>query len=122
MIGLIQGVSRIDQPYCKFVDIDFKIKGPTPYTHLDLKHSVGTRILLKQNSPYTLQEMAQNMGRSVMKQKQRFCGLDQGPKSSKNVLHIIDLCYVPSHEKQIVKNFCLKGAGCSEGILFINDK
>ena len=66
--------------------------------------------------------MALNMGRSIMKQKQRFCGLDQGPRSSRNVLHLVDLCYVPSHEKQIVKDFCLKEARCSEVILFINDK
>ena len=32
--------------------------------------------------------------------------------------------YVPSHEKNIVKEYCLKGAedaGGSEGILFLND-
>jgi len=62
------------------------------------------------------------MGRSIVNQKQRFCGLDQGPVSNKNVLHVVDLCYVPKNEKEIVKDFCLKGAGSSEGILFINTK
>jgi hypothetical protein len=86
---------------------------------------VGSEILLKQNSPYTLQEMAYNMGESIVKQKEKFCGLEQGPESSENVLHIMDLAYVPSNEKTIVKEYCLKGAEkelSSEGIKFLNDK
>jgi hypothetical protein len=82
---------------------------------------MGSKILRKQNSPYTLQEMANNMEESLVKQKERFCGLEQGPESNENVLHIIDLAYVPSHEKEIVKEYCLKGAGSSEGIKFLND-
>lgn len=66
--------------------------------------------------------MAQNLGGSIIKQKQRFCGLDQGPKSSKNILHIVDLCYVPSNEKKIVKDFCIKATESLEGIIFINNK
>jgi len=62
------------------------------------------------------------MGRSIIKQKQRFCGLDSGPATSKNVLHIVDLCYVPKNEKEIVKDFCIQGAESPEGILFINRK
>lgn len=92
---------------------------------MDTKHPVGSEILVKQNSPDTLQEMAYNMGKSLVKQKERFCGLEQGPESSENVLHIIDMAYVPSHEKEIVKEYCLKGAkeaGSSEGIKFLNDK
>ena len=68
--------------------------------------------------------MAYNIGKKSLKQKQIFCGLDQGPKTSENVLHIVDLAYVSSHEKDIVKEYCLKGAedaGGSEGILFLND-
>lgn len=91
---------------------------------MDAKHPVGSEILFKQNSPDTLQEMAYNIGESLVKQKKRFCRLEQGPESSKNVLHIIDMAYVPSHEKEIVKEYCLKGAeeaGSSEGIQFLND-
>lgn len=66
--------------------------------------------------------MANNMGKSLVKQKERFCGLEQGPESSENVLHIIDLAYVPSHEKEIVKEYYLKGARSSEGIKFLNDE
>lgn len=122
--GLVDNPQRIEQPICKSVDIDFKVEGPAPYTHMDVKHPVGSEILRKQNSPYTLQEMAHNMGASIVKQKERFCELEQGPESSENVLHIIDLAYVSSHEKEIVKEYCLKGAedaGSSEGIKFLND-
>ena len=123
--GIVDNPQRIEQPICKSVDLDFEIDGPAPFTHMDTKHPVGSEILVKQNSPDTLQEMAYNMGKSLVKQKERFCGLEQGPESSENVLHIIDMAYVPSHEKEIVKEYCLKGAketGSSEGIKFLNDK
>lgn len=121
MEGIVDNSQRIEKPICKSVDLDFKVDGPALYTHMDVKHPVGSEILRKQNSPYTLQEMANNMGGSIVKQKERFCGLQQGPESSENVLHIIDLAYVSSHEKEIVKEYCLKGAGSSEGIKFLND-
>ena len=47
--------------------------------------------------------MVNNIGESSVKQKERFCGLSQGPESRENVLHIIDLVYVSLHEKEIVK-------------------
>lgn len=122
MEDIIENPRRIEQPICNDLDLDFQINGPGPYTHMDVKHPVGSEILLKQNSPYTLQEMADNMGKSIVKQKEKFCGLEQGPESSENVLHIIDLAYVPSHEKEIVKEYCLKGAGSFEGIKFLNDE
>jgi hypothetical protein len=59
-----------------------------------MKHPVGSDILGKQNSPDTLKEIAYNMGKSIVKQKEKFCGLEHGPKSSKNVLHIVDLSIV----------------------------
>jgi hypothetical protein len=43
------------------------------------------------------------MGERIVDQKEKFCGLEQGPESSENVLHIVELAYVPSHEKVIVK-------------------
>lgn len=122
IMGIIEDVERIPQPYCKSVDLDFRISGPAPYSHLDMKHPVGSLILKKQNSPYTLQESSLNLGKSIIKQKKRFCGLEQGPISSRNVLHIVDLCYVPKNQKEIVRDLCIKGAGSPEGILFINTK
>ena len=122
IMGIIEDVERIPQPYCKSVDLDFRISGPAPYSHLDMKHPIGSLILKKQNSPYTLQESSLNLGKSIIKQKKRFCGLEQGPISSRNVLHIVDLCYVPKNQKEIVRDLCIKGAGSPEGILFINTK
>ena len=121
-MGLVEDVERIPQPYCKRVDLDFRVSGPPPYTHLDVKHPVGSAILKKQGRNIKLRTMASDLGEDISDQKKRFCGLDQGPKSSRNVLHIVDLCYVPSHEKEIVKDFCVKAAGSLEGILFINVK
>jgi hypothetical protein len=118
--GIIKDAQRIPKPYCNLVDLDFAISGPFPYTHLDFKHPVGSVVLKKQNSPFTLEEMAYNIGESILKQKKRFCGLKQGPKSRENVLHIVDLCYVPKNEKQIVIEFCIKAAGSSDGIKFLN--
>ena len=73
--GLVDNAQRIEQMICKSVDLDFKVDGPAPYTHMDVKHPVGSEILRKQNSPYTLQEMANNMGARIVKQKERFCEL-----------------------------------------------
>ena len=121
-MGIVEGVERIPQPYCKIVDLDFRISGPAPYSHLDLKHPVGSAILKKQGRNIKLKTMAFDLGESIFEQKNRFCGLEQGPRSSRNVLHIVDLCYVPKNEKEIVKDLCIKGAGSPEGILFINTK
>ncbi len=54
-----------------------------------------------------------------MAQKTRFIGKENGPVSAENVGHIVDLCYVPSHEKAIVKENILKGAVSDSGIVFI---
>ena len=120
ILGLVNGGKRIPQPYCQSVDLDFVISGPGPFTHLDVKHPVGSAILKKQGQNTTLRKMASNLGEDISDQKNRFCGFEQGPRSRKNVLYIVDLCYVPRHEKQIVKEFCIKGAGSSEGIIFLN--
>ena len=118
--GIIKDAQRIPKPYCNLVDLDFAISGTFPYTHLDFKHPVGSAILKKQNSPFTLEEMAYNMGESILKQKERFCGLEHGSETRENTLHIVDLCYVPKNEKQIVIEFCIKAAGSSDGINFLN--
>ena len=90
---------------------------------MDAKHPVGSEVLKKQtqNRNLDIKTMAYDMGERIVDQKEKFCGLEQGPKSSENVLHVVDLAYVPSHEKEIVKEYCLKGAGSSEGIKFLND-
>jgi hypothetical protein len=124
MEGGVDNPQRIEKPICKSVDLDFKVDGPAPYTHMDIKHPVGSELLRKQNQTIDIKAMAYRMGNAIIDQKERFCGFEQGPESSENVLHVVDLAYVPSHEKEIVKEYCLKGAedaGSSEGIQFLND-
>ena len=51
------------------------------------------------------------MGGTIVRQKERFCGLKQGSERSENVLHIVDLRYIsPLEKKDIVKEYYLKGA------------
>ena len=124
MEWVVDNPQRIEKPICKSVDLDFKVDGPAPYTHMDIKHPVGSELLRKQNQTIDIKAMAYRMGNAIIDQKERFCGFEQGPESSENVLHVVDLAYVPSHEKEIVKEYCLKGAedaGSSEGIQFLND-
>ena len=124
MEGIVDNPQRIEKPICKSVDLDFKVAGPAPYTHMDAKHPVNSEILRKQNRNLDIKTMAYDMGERIVDQKEKFCGLEQGPKSSENVLYIVDLAYIPSHEKEIVKKYCLKeakDAGSSDGIQFLND-
>ena len=121
MEGIVDNPQRIEKPICKSVDLDFKVDGPARYTHMDCKHPVGSEILIKQRQTININTMAYRMGKDIIEQKKRFCEFEQGPESSENVLHIIDLAYVSSPEKEIVKQYCLKGAGSSEGIKFLND-
>jgi len=119
--GMIQNVSRLEMPYAKSVNLDFKIDGPYPYTHLDIKQPVGSEILKEQGNSFDIETMGNKIGEKIIAQKERFCKLEEGPKSPENVLHIVDLAYVPPHEQGVVKNAILKGAGSSKGIQFIND-
>jgi hypothetical protein len=124
MEGDIENLQRLDQSLNKSLDLDFKVDGPYPFTHVDIKHPVGNEILQKQNSPMDIETMAYKMEGKLVDQKNRFCNLEQGPKTSKNLLHIVDIAYASSHEKEIIKEYCLKGAEDvvgSEGILFLND-
>jgi hypothetical protein len=69
--------------------------------------------------------MAYKIGENIMNQKHRFVGLENGPASSENVGHIVDLCYVPGNEKSIVRQNILQGArdkGSDAGTIFLNDK
>ena len=117
----IENPQRLEPPFSKSVDLDCAVDGPLPYTHVDFKHPVGSEILEKQQSSDNLETMAYNIGKKSVKQKEAFCGLKQGPETSENVLHVVDLAYVPSHEKDICKDYCGKGSedsGDFEGTLF----
>ena len=72
MEGHIENPQRLDQSFTKSVDIDFKVDGPYPFTHVDIKHPVGSEILQKQTSPMDLETMAYKMGGKLVYQKKRF--------------------------------------------------
>ena len=106
------------------VDLDYEVRGPAPFTHFDVKNPVGSEILKKQGQTISLKDMAYKIGQNIVKQKHRFVGLENGPVSSENVGHIVDLCYVPGNEKAIVRQTILQGAvdkGSDAGIVFLND-
>ena len=108
----------------KRVDLDFTVQGPAPFTHIDVKNPVGSEILKKQGQTISLEDMSYRIGQKIVAQKQRFVGLENGPLGPENVGHIVDLCYVPSSEKAIVKQNVLQGAldkGSDAGIIFLND-
>lgn len=116
--------TRPDMETARRVDLDFKVQGPAPFTHFDVKNPVGSEILKKQGQTISLGDMAYKIGQNIVNQKHRFVGLENGPVSSENVGHIVDLCYVPSSEKAIVKQKVLQGAvekGSDAGIVFLND-
>ena len=115
---------RPDMESAKFVDLDFTVQGPTPFTHFDIKTPVGSEILKKQGQTISLEDMSYKLGQKIVAQKQRFVGLENGPLGPENVGHIVDICYVPSSEKTIVKQNVLQGAldkGSDAGIIFLNN-
>ena len=117
--------TRANKLEARRVDLDYKVKGPDPLTHVDIKQPVGSETLGKQGQTISLEDMAYQMGKKIVKQKHRFVGLENGPVSPQNVGHIVDLCYVPDNEKAIVQQNLLKGArdqGSDAGITFLNDK
>ena len=106
------------------VDLDFIVQGPYPWTHVDIKQPIGSEVLIKQGQTICVENMAYKLGQKIVVQKHRFVGLDKGPVGPENVGHIVDLCYVPSSEKTIVKQNILQGAldkGSDAGIVFLND-
>ena len=116
--------TRGNQLEARRVDLDFKVQGPHPWTHVDIKQPIGSKSLMKQAQTISLEDMAYKIGQKIVAQKHRFVGLENGPVSSENVGHIVDLCYVPSSEKAIVKQNVLQGAvdkGSDAGIVFLND-
>lgn len=117
--------TRANELEAKRVDLDFTVQGPDPWTHVDIKQPVGSKALSKQGQTISVEDMAYRLGQKIVKQKHRFVGLENGSLSSENVGHIVDLCYVPSSEKAIVKQNVLQGAadnGSDTGIVFLNDK
>lgn len=116
--------TRPDMETARRVDLDFIVQGPAPFTHFDVKNPVGSEILKKQGQTISLEDMSYKIGQKIVARKDRFVGLENGPVGPENVGHIVDLCYVPSSEKAIVKQNVLQGAldkGSDAGIIFLND-
>ena len=44
----------------KTMDLDYEVSGPAPFTHVDIKTPVGSKILRKQSQSTTLEEMSYN--------------------------------------------------------------
>ena len=102
--------TRANQLEARRVDLDFKVQGPHPWTHVDIKQPIGSEALIKQGQTISVEDMAYKLGQKIVAQKHRFVGLEKGPVGPENVGHIVDLCYVPSSEKAIVKEKLLQGA------------
>ena len=122
--NLVIKPTRSDMETARRVDLDYKVQGPAPFTHFDVKNPVGSEILKKQGQTISLEDMSYKIGQKIVAQKHKFVGLENGPVAPENVGHIVDLCYVPSSEKTIVKQNILQGAvdkGSDAGIIFLND-
>jgi len=122
--NLVSKPTRPDMETARRVDLDFKVQGPDPFTHVDVKNPVGSEVLKKQSQSISVEDMAYKIGQKIVIQKHKFLNLENGPAGPENVGHIVDLCYVPAREKAIVKEKILQGAreaGSAAGILFLND-
>ena len=123
--SIIINPARPDNKLAQRVDLDFIVDGPEPFTHVDVKTPVSSEILKKQNQVVSIEEMAYNIGKNIVIQKYKFVGEKDGPDGPDNVAHLVDLCYLPSNEKSIVKQKILQGAldkGSDYGIIFLNDR
>lgn len=123
--NLVIEPTRPDLLLARRVDLDYEVLGPAPFPHFDVKNPVGSEVLIKQGQTISLEDMAYKIGQNIVDQKHRFVGLENGPASSENVGHIVDLCYVPGNEKSIVRQTILQGArdkGSDAGIIFLNEK
>lgn len=83
------------------VYLEFKVQGPFPFTHFDVKNPVRSEILKKQGQTISLEDMAYKIGQNIVAQKYKFVGLKISLVSSENVGHIVD--YVTGNEKAIVR-------------------
>ena len=72
----------------------------------------------------THESVAFNMGKDSVDQKERFIGLDEGPKSIDDVLHLYNFKNIRNNaEKPFLVQAVLNGAeqaGYTDGIRFLN--
>ncbi len=108
--------TKIRRPSNKAVDLDFEIDSSKGYTHVDYKTPIDFQYLADNeridvsNFP-SLETVTYNMVRKITLQKERFCGLADGPINPENVLHVVNLDLIrDSNQKQNMIDSVLKGA------------
>ena len=125
--GMVQKAVR---PKNIEVDLDFKISGPDPYTHVDIKTPIDFATLEAKGIDITgfpsLDQVAYKMGRDIPDQKVRFCKGVKGSDSPDSVLHIVNFENCPPDQIESMRDQVLKGtkevSGSVDGIQFLNDK
>jgi hypothetical protein len=100
--GVVTNISRPKNPA---VNLDFEVTGLGDYegvTHVDIKTPISFEDLESQgkavSGPNTYSEVGRSMGKKLLKQKSRFCGLQDGPANRDQVLHVIDLKKLPNSD------------------------
>lgn len=71
----------------------------------------------------THEQVAYNIGKSIPIQKKRYIGVETGPTSMDQIVHLVNLENMKPSEKPSLISAVLQGAedaGSSEGIIFIN--
>ena len=120
--GALQGEAEgfyknIRRPSNRAVDLDFEIDPTDGFTFVDLKTPVDFKYLadkgvdLSKPRFKSLDRIAYKMGKKIPPQKERFCGLENGPLKPENVLHIVNLELIQDpQEKASILNAVLEGA------------
>jgi len=125
--GIVVDYARPSIELAKNVPLDFIVITPeSPYPKFgDAKAFVSDEVLKSQNQTMNMEQEARIGGAKAYVQKDKFCGQPGGPQSPEDVIHVIDLTFIPSGLKEIFKKLFLEGAseaGSDKGMYFINDK
>lgn len=119
--------TKLRRPENLKVDLDFQAElissGKTVF--IDHKQMEDFTVLAEKKSINVSnfpdhQTVAYNMGKKSMLQKKKFIGLENGPKSPNDTIHLVNFGGIQNLTEipELIESF-LKGAGQSEGILFI---
>ena len=125
--GLYSNLQRTNNPK---VDLDFQATSVQTGQTIFVDHkgmidfgSLGDKGIDTSGFP-SHESVAFNMGKDSVDQKNRFVGLDKGPKSKTDVLHLYDFKNIKNNaEKPVLVQAVLNGAeqaGYTDGILFLN--
>ena len=95
-------------------NLDFAIERPGNYRYADVKTPRDPSSFPRnpKNRPPSLAKVARTIGNQIRNQK----------GGSDNVIHVVNFFHIPSDKIQTFKENLIKGAGNSDGIVFINKK